>query len=102
MLVRNVGMTIAVWLNRLMTQPHPGLLGSPAGLAAITGYTGTHYIFPGVLAAPVAWYDVVQGKLPGFLATVLAGIMVTFEDLESGQFLLRLRRAPDEGSQPDD
>jgi len=39
-----------------------------------------------MLPVPVSGDDMVQGELPSFLATVLAGIPVTFEDLETGEF----------------
>jgi hypothetical protein len=38
-----------------------------------------------MLAASVAGYYVVQSELPGLLATVLAGELVTIENLEAGE-----------------
>jgi len=81
------------WLGRLINQSHPGLMRGPTCLAAITGYTGTNYIFPGMLSTPVSWDDMVQGKLSSFPATILAGVLVTFENLESGQLSLKPKGA---------
>jgi len=38
-----------------------------------------------MLTSPIPGYDMIQSKLPGFLAAVLAGSMVTVKDLEASQ-----------------
>ena len=51
----------------------------------IAGYAGTNHIFPDVFTTSVSRDDMVQGKLMGLLATILAGILVTVENLKAGQ-----------------
>ena len=83
-----------------MHQLHPGLARGPTRLATITGDTGADHIFPGVLTAPIAGYDMVQGKLLGFLPAVLTGRMVTVEDLKASQLSFPAG-TPDEVSKAD-
>ena len=58
---------------------------------AVAGDAGANHIFPGVLTTPVAWNDVVQGKLPSFLTAILAGVVVAIENLKASQSSLRPR-----------
>ncbi len=55
---------------------------------AITGDTGANHIFPCVLTVPVAWNDMIQGKMSGFLTAILAGKVVAIENLKAGQLPL--------------
>jgi len=41
-----------------------------------------------MLTTPVSGYDMVNRKLSGFLATVLAPVLVTIEDLKASQLSL--------------
>ena len=86
---RNEKKTVTAWAERLANQLHPGFLGGSTCLTAITGYTGTNYIFPSMLSALVSRDDMVQGKLSSFLTTILTGVLVTFENLKSGQLSRR-------------
>jgi len=90
-----------VWLGRLADEFHAGLLGSSAGLTAVTGHTGTDHIFPGMLSAPVARDDVVEGKLACFPAAILAGIVVTPKYLKPAQLPPQPEGTFDHGRQPD-
>jgi hypothetical protein len=51
--------TIAVWWARLMKQLHSSLLRCPATFMAIAKFTGTNYIFPGVLSTAPPWNNMV-------------------------------------------
>ena len=53
--------------------------------------TGADYILPGLFTTPVAGNNVVQGKLLGYLATILAGVSVTVKNLQAGQPSFRSR-----------
>ena len=44
-----------------------------------------------MFAPPIAGDDMVQGKLMRFLAAVLAGMVVTVENLQAGQLPLKSR-----------
>ena len=55
---------------------------------AVTRYTGTDDILPGMHSTLVARDDMVNGKLVSILAAVLAGIVVATEHLEPGQLSL--------------
>ena len=50
----------------------------------IARYTGTNHIFPDVFTTPVSGDDMVEGKLMGLSATILAGILVTVKNLKAG------------------
>jgi len=71
-------------LGRLTDQFHPSFLWCPACLTPIAGYAGTDNILPGMLPAPVTRDNMVKGKVTGYLTTILAGILVTFEYFKSG------------------
>jgi len=52
----------------------------------VAGDTGADDVFPGMLAAAIAGYDVVQREMPALLSAVLAGVAVTVENLVAGHF----------------
>ena len=55
---------------------------------SIAGYAGANQIFPVMLAIAVSRDDMVQGKLTGLLAAILAGVAVAIENLKASQFSL--------------
>ena len=95
---RDVKKAVIAWSGRLANQSHPCLLRGSTCLTAITGYTGTNYIFPGMLSISVSRDDMVQGKLSSFSAAILAGVPVTSENLKSGQLSPRPAGTPNHKS----
>jgi hypothetical protein len=87
--------------GRLPQGLHPYFLRKAARLAAVAGHAGADHILPLVLAAPVAWDNMVNGQLMRLPATVLAGIAVSDEHLPPGELALR-SRALDEVDEADD
>lgn len=81
--VWNVDKVAATGWGGVMKQFHSGLGGSLTRFTAVTKYTGADHIFPDVFASPVAGNNMVQGKLLRFLTAVLAGVLVTVENLEA-------------------
>jgi hypothetical protein len=88
------------WWRGKTNKFHTGFLGGSARLAAITGNTGTDYIFPGMLTTAIAGDDMVQGELPALLTAVLAGVSVTVENLKAGQLSFATGTL-DQSCQPD-
>ena len=62
-------------------EPEPDLLEEMATLAMVAGLAGGDEVLPGVAAAAMARDDVVEGKVVGLAAAVLAGVPVPGEDL---------------------
>ena len=83
-MVGKVKQGITPWRGGGAKQSHSGLLRGSACLTPVTGYTSTNHIFPIVFATLVSWDNMVKGKLPGFLPTVLTGVSVTMENLKAG------------------
>jgi hypothetical protein len=81
-----------LWRRGGVSQLHSGFLRGLASLTTITGDTGTDDIFPGMLTTPVAGDDMVNSKLSSLLATVLASVLVTVEDLRASQLSLSPKR----------
>jgi hypothetical protein len=67
---------------------HIGLPRGLAGLMPVAGDTGTDHVFPGMLAAAKAWYDMVQGEVAALLTAILAGIFIAVEYLVAGHLSL--------------
>jgi hypothetical protein len=67
---------------------HIGFFGGFTGLAPVTGHTGTDHVFPGMLAAAIARYYVVEGKVATPLAAVLAGVLIAIKYLVAGHLSL--------------
>lgn len=76
---------------RFFEQGHIGLHGGFTTFAMIALRAGCHQIVPGVIAAQGARDDMINGKLSGALAAVLAGVVITPEDLCLGQLNRRAR-----------
>ena len=55
---------------------------------SIAGYAGADHILPVMLATSVSRDDMVQGKLAGLLAAILAGVAVAVENLKASQLSL--------------
>ena len=55
---------------------------------SIAGYAGANHILPVMLAIAVSRDDMVQGKLAGLLAAILAGVAVAIENLKASQLSL--------------
>lgn len=65
---------------------HIGFFGRPARFAPVAVHARADDVFPGMLAAPVARYDVVEGEVAALLAAVLAGVLVPVVNLVAGHF----------------
>ena len=91
--------TVTTWPDRLAEQLHAGFLRCPAGFTPIAGHTSADDVFPDMLPIPVSRHDMVQSKLAGFFTAILASIVVSPENLESGQLSLSQIGAPDHGSE---
>ena len=76
-------------------QAHPRLIKTLSTLAVIAGPTGTYQVVPDVATAKMAGKHMVQGQFPTSQAAVLAGVVITDEDLATGQPHLR-PRSPDQ------
>jgi hypothetical protein len=79
---------------------HVGFSGGLAGFLPIAVGAGADDVFPGVLAAPIAGYDVVEGEVAAFLSAVLAGVFVPIEYLVAGH-LSATSRSPDKLGETD-
>lgn len=62
-----------------------GLVGRLAAFAVVAGRTSCYQVIPGVRSALVARHDVVDGQFGGLGAAILAGVIITAEDLCLGQ-----------------
>ena len=69
---------------------HPRFHGAAASFAMVTSLARADHIVPIVFAAEVAGDDMVQGQIPCFLATVLAGVAIPNEYLPLCQLPLQL------------
>ena len=72
-------------------QGHAGLLGSAVSFADIASQAGRRDIFPGVLSTPAFREHVVNGELIGSGSAVLAALVVTMENVATGQWELPKR-----------
>lgn len=79
--IRNIE-AIIPWRRGLAQESHPCFIGSTSALVPVAGNTGTDHIVPGMFPTPPPWNNVVQGKLPGLLTTILADVMVAIKYLE--------------------
>jgi len=68
---------------RFADQLHPGLTGQVIALAGVAADAGTHHIFPGRLATPVAWKHMVEIEIFAVEnpAAILAGVPVALEHI---------------------
>jgi len=80
-----------------------GLGRCAVALAAVAGHAGADNIFPGGLAAAIAWNNVVEIEVLAieFDPAVLAGVVIAFEDVVPGKFDFLLRHAIKEEKQDD-
>ena len=63
---------------------HARFIQGPSAFAVVTMGTGSYYVRPGVRAAKMARYYVVDGQVQGMLTAVLAGVPVTAKNLTAG------------------
>jgi hypothetical protein len=58
-------------------------VGKPIALPRVAGDAGANNVFPSCLAATIPWKDVIQIQIVSLIlpATVLAGVLVPFEDI---------------------
>jgi len=63
-----------------------GLLEGSATLSTVAGRAGAHQVLPLVAAPMVAWDNVIHRQVLGLPATILAGVIITSEDLFLGEF----------------
>jgi len=76
------------WRRWLTAELHTCYFGRAPCFALVTGLAGAHHVFPGMFASKVARDNVVYGELPGMLAAVLAGVVISKEYLASAQLAL--------------
>jgi hypothetical protein len=68
-----------------LQQPHVGLSERAAALPVVAGRARAHQVFPMVLSPIVAWEDVIHGQVLCLLAAILAGVVISPEDLFLGE-----------------
>src|SRR5688572_16674322 len=68
-------------LERRAHQPHPRLLREPPTLAMVAVLARRHEVVPCVQPAAVARNDVIERQVVRLRPAVLAGVLVTHEDL---------------------
>ncbi len=83
-------------------QPHASFLRRSARLLSVAGRAGADDVLPGVRPVAVARYHVVERQVPCLLAAILAGVVITFENLQPCQPSYRTRRAFNHIRQADD
>ena len=75
-------------LHRPLQEPHPGFFGRTAAFFVVTTPARRHDIFPGLSPALRDGNDMVERQLfgPELVPTVLAGIAISREDIDAGEF----------------
>jgi hypothetical protein len=68
---------------RLVQQSHPCFIRCTSAFVPVARDAGADHIVPGMLATSPTRYNVIQGKLLGLMAAILAGVLVTVEYLRS-------------------
>ena len=71
--------------DRLARQEHVGFFRPFAPLAPVTLWAGGHQVLPGMAATLAAWDNVIDGQIPRFAATILAGIVIAAQHFPLGQ-----------------
>lgn len=72
---------IVVRRMRLVQQSHPCFIRCTSAFVPVARDAGADHIVPGVLATSPTRHNVIQGKLLGLMAAILAGVLVTVEYL---------------------
>ena len=80
--------TIVSGSMRLVQQSHSCFVRGTPTFVSVAGNAGADHIIPGVFSPQPTWNHVVQGKLFGLAAAVLAGVLVTVKHLGPAQLLL--------------
>jgi hypothetical protein len=78
-------------LSGVANELHPRVLGAATCFAVVASLARADYVVPIMLAAEMTRDNMIYGQLPGFLATVLAGVAVSNKYLSPCQPPLRLR-----------
>lgn len=78
-------------LRGVANELHPRFLGAATCFAVVASLAGADYVVPIMLAAEMTRDNMIQGQLPRFLATVLAGVAVSNKYLSPCQPPLRVR-----------
>jgi hypothetical protein len=65
----------------LVQQSHPCFIRCTSAFVPVARNTGADHIVPGMLPTSPTWNNVVQGKLLGLTAAILAGVLVTIKYL---------------------
>lgn len=78
-------------LSGAANELHSRFLGAATCFAVVASLAGADYVVPIMPAAEITRDNMIQGQLPGFLATVLAGVAVSNEYLSLCQPSLWLR-----------
>jgi len=68
-------------LVRMLQQPHVGLPESSAALSTVAVWAGAHQVLPMMLSRIVAWDDVIHGQVLCLTTALLAGVVISPEDL---------------------
>jgi hypothetical protein len=66
---------------RLVQQSHPCFIRCTSAFVPVARDAGADHIVPGMLPTSPTRNNVVQGKLLGLMAAILAGVLVTVEYL---------------------
>ena len=82
-------------------QFHVRFFRGSARFFAVAGSAGADYIFPGMLSAAVARYDMVEGQLFGLFAAILAGELVPVINLGAADFPRNMKRTFDKVRETD-
>jgi len=79
---------IVVGRTGLVQQSHLRFIRRTPTFVSVAGDAGADHIVPGVHPTSPPWDNVVQGKLFGLTATILAGVLVAVKHLGPAQFPL--------------
>jgi len=71
-----------------MAEIHACHFGGTPCLALIAGPAGAYHVIPGMFAAQAARDNVVYGEVPGLLAAILAGVIVSQKHFTPAQLPL--------------
>jgi hypothetical protein len=91
---RNLDKRPPFWPLRFSDQAHVRFARESVTFTRIARDAGANHVFPSRRPAPVAWHDMIQIKLAAIeeFAAVLAGILVSFKHVVSGEFHFLLRK----------
>ena len=87
----------------LLEKLHPSLVREAVSLACVAGDAGANDVFPGCLAAPVPWEDMIDVQAGSIEdgSAVLAGILITLKHIQSSELHLLFRETIEEAKDND-